>query len=289
MNQEKIGKFIVKCRKEKKMTQEELACKLGVTNKSISRWENGKTMPDISLMKLLCRELEISVNDLINGEKIDKDEYSFKVEENILNTIDYSDKKIKNNNRKFKIFLTFICLFLLVFVTLFIIDVRRMNQNKPVFFSTWGYDYTPTIKINESDIYLAINNYLVKMGDSEEKHHDGEKTFVSMRVYLLEEKERDLLYYVSSWVLGGTYYLENDMLKKDSGYSMPYKFKVEKVNGEFIVTDSRYPRDGNYYVEDMKNMFSKYVRNDMEEIHIDGTIDMLEMEVSEKAKLYFHK
>ena len=289
MDQEKIGKFIAKCRKEKKMTQEELACKLDVTDKSISRWENGKTMPDISLMKQLCSELEITVNDLINGEKIDKDEYSFKVEENILNTIYYSYKKIKNNNRLFKLFFCFICLFLLIFITIFVIDVRRMNQNKPVFFSTWGYKYTPAVKVQEDDIYLAINNYLVKMGDSEEKHHDGEKTFVSMRIYLIEEKERDLLYYVSAWVMSEKYYLESDELKQDSSYSMPYKFKVEKVNGDFVVSDSRYPRDGSYYEEDMKNLFSKSVRNDMDEIHIDGTIDVLKMEVEEKARLYFHK
>ena len=89
--------------------------------------------------------------------------------------------------------------------------------------------------------------------------------------------------------MDGKYYLENDELKKDSGSSMPYKFKVEKVNDNFVVTDSRYPRDGSYYAEDMKNMFDKYVRSDMEKIHTDGTIGMLEMEVEEQAKLYFHK
>ena len=70
---------------------------------------------------------------------------------------------------------------------------------------------------------------------------------------------------------------------------MPYKFEVEKVNDEYVVIDSRYPRDGSYYAEDMKNMFDKYVRSDMEKIQTDGTIAMLEMEVEEPAKLYFHK
>ena len=54
MNQEKIGVFIAKCRKDKNLTQEQLAEKLGVSNKSISRWENGKTMPDYSILKDLC-------------------------------------------------------------------------------------------------------------------------------------------------------------------------------------------------------------------------------------------
>ena len=74
MNQEKIGKFIAKCRKDKNLTQEELAEKLGVTNKSISRWENGKTMPDYSILKDLCNILEIDVNELLAGEKIKKED-----------------------------------------------------------------------------------------------------------------------------------------------------------------------------------------------------------------------
>ena len=94
MNQEKIGKFIAKCRKEKNMTQSELAEKLGVTDKSIGNWENGRNMPDLSLFKPLCSELGITINDLLSGEKINKEKYQEKFEENIVNTIDYSTKKI---------------------------------------------------------------------------------------------------------------------------------------------------------------------------------------------------
>ena len=94
MNQEKIGKFILECRKNKKMTQSELAEKLGVTDKSIGNWENGRNMPDLSLFKPLCDALSITINDLLSGEKISKEEYQEKFEENIVNTIDYSTKKI---------------------------------------------------------------------------------------------------------------------------------------------------------------------------------------------------
>lgn len=66
MNPKRIGRFIAKVRKEKRLTQEELAEKLGVSNRSISRWENGICMPDILLIKLLCIELGISINDLIS-------------------------------------------------------------------------------------------------------------------------------------------------------------------------------------------------------------------------------
>lgn len=94
MNQEKIGKFIAECRKNKKMTQAELAEKLGVTDKSIGNWENGRNMPDLSLFKPLCDELDITINELLSGEKLKKEEYQERLEENIINTIDFSTKKI---------------------------------------------------------------------------------------------------------------------------------------------------------------------------------------------------
>ncbi len=100
MNQEKIGKFIALCRKDAKMTQQELAEKLGVTDKSVGNWENGRNMPDLSLFKPLCDILGITINELLSGERIDKKVYQEKFEENIINTIDYSTKKInliKNN------------------------------------------------------------------------------------------------------------------------------------------------------------------------------------------------
>lgn len=98
MNQEKIGQFISVCRKEQKLTQGELAEKLGVTDKSISNWENGRNMPDLALFKPLCDILNITINDLISGERVGKEKYQDKLEENIINTIDYSNKKVLEKN-----------------------------------------------------------------------------------------------------------------------------------------------------------------------------------------------
>lgn len=72
MDQERIGKFIAERRKEKGMTQEELAQKLDINNKTISRWETGKYMPDLSLFPLLSETLGVTVNDLMSGEVVDK-------------------------------------------------------------------------------------------------------------------------------------------------------------------------------------------------------------------------
>ena len=74
MNQEKIGKFISNCRKEKNITQSELAEKLNITNRTVSRWENGKNMPDYSILKDLCNILDIDINEFINGERLSKEE-----------------------------------------------------------------------------------------------------------------------------------------------------------------------------------------------------------------------
>ena len=112
MNQEKIGKFIAKCRKDKNMTQSELAEKLGVTDKSIGNWENGRNMPDLSLFKPLCEELEITINDLMSGEVINKDKYQEKFEENIVNTIDYSTKKINKYSNVIGLLLVIFGLFI---------------------------------------------------------------------------------------------------------------------------------------------------------------------------------
>ncbi len=83
MNQEKIGMFIAECRKEKNLTQKDLAEKLGVTDKAISKWENGRCMPDISSLQTLTSELGITINELLSGEKIVEEEKEEKSEENI--------------------------------------------------------------------------------------------------------------------------------------------------------------------------------------------------------------
>lgn len=94
MNLEKIGKFIALNRKNKGLTQEQLAEKLGVTNKTISRWETGKYMPDLSLLKPLSEELGITLNELLSGEKIEKDNIIYC---NFFNI--YRNRLCRSNNR----------------------------------------------------------------------------------------------------------------------------------------------------------------------------------------------
>ena len=96
MDQIKIGKFIKECRKEKNLTQQELADKLMVSFKTISKWECGKGLPEVSLFIPLCEELNITVNELLNGCHIDKDNYMEKAEEKLLDNV----SKERSRNKK---------------------------------------------------------------------------------------------------------------------------------------------------------------------------------------------
>lgn len=131
MNQEKIGKFIAQCRKEKNMTQQDLSEKLGVSSKTVSNWENGRNMPDLSLFKPLCEELDINLNDFLSGEKVKETEYQKKLEENIIKTINFSNNKLKNKNN-------FIGLMLITFGVLISITAIAIFPSE----SSWGSLYS---------------------------------------------------------------------------------------------------------------------------------------------------
>ena len=93
MDQIKIGKFIAEKRKEKNMTQSELAEKLSITDRAISKWENGNCMPDVGTIPDLCSILSISINDLFSGEVVDMKENEKKLEENLLEVAKLKEEK----------------------------------------------------------------------------------------------------------------------------------------------------------------------------------------------------
>ena len=289
MDLEKIGKFIASNRKNKGLTQDQLAEKLGVTNKTISRWETGKYMPDLSLLKPLSDELEISLNELLSGEQIEREKIIENTEKSLINTIDYTNQKIKKNKKIFIIIISIIVSFIVLLLTLFTIDINRMRNNKPVLFSTWGFSYAPIIDLKQEKIEITLNDYLVSKGDSEYKNYENEKSFVSTRIYSIEEKNNNLIYNVYAWVLQEKYYIDNNEIIKDSSSLIPYMFIVEKTDNKFSIIDLKIPRDGTYYEYDMKKIFPTKVKKEMERIDMDGTIDRLQLKIQEQLKLYYHK
>ena len=98
MDQILIGKFIADERKKKGYSQVELGDKLGVSNKTISKWETGKGFPDISLLLPLCEELEISVNELLSAERLNSEEYDKRAEVNMVTIIEENQKMTKKEN-----------------------------------------------------------------------------------------------------------------------------------------------------------------------------------------------
>ena len=94
MDQKRIGAFIARCRKEKNLTQMQLAELLEITNQAVSKWETGRGMPDVSLLQPLCDVLGISLNELFSGEHISAEEYKGKAEENISKL--FKEKQIAN-------------------------------------------------------------------------------------------------------------------------------------------------------------------------------------------------
>jgi len=95
MDQIKIGKFIAEMRKEQNLTQIDLADQLGISNKTISKWECGNGMPDYAVMESLCDILKINVNELLSGERLPSKDYNKKAEENMMSLIQESSEKRK--------------------------------------------------------------------------------------------------------------------------------------------------------------------------------------------------
>lgn len=96
MDQIKIGKFIATRRKEQNLTQMQLAEKLGITDRAVSKWENGKALPDATIMLELCGILGISVNDLLTGEVVTMENYNENMEKNLLEALEAKQKADKN-------------------------------------------------------------------------------------------------------------------------------------------------------------------------------------------------
>ena len=131
MNQEKIGKFIAECRKNKKMTQSELADKLNVTDKTISRWENGHYMPDISLFNELCNILDIEVVELLNGEKSKNNIDRKEVDETIMKIVNISKDEIREKKKKIITISVFCVLFITIIFILLLIFTNKEKNNLP--------------------------------------------------------------------------------------------------------------------------------------------------------------
>ena len=207
MNQEKIGKFIAKCRKDKDLTQRDLSEKLGVSNRAVSKWENGISMPDLSIMKSLCDELDITINELFDGEKSQN-----KIpDDNIVATIELSNKKHTTDIIGYLIFnilgiilfiigvfyitvdVIFPTLCLVVSVAFLIISVLKLTKNLNKY-----------LKLIINTIYIMICLTTILLVD----HFNVMDNNVKPRLYVYHEKENNYEYFISP--LTSEYYFCNN-------------------------------------------------------------------------------
>ena len=147
MNQEEIGKFISTCRKDKGLTQMQLAEKLNITNRAVSKWETGKSVPDASIMLDLCEILDISVNELLSGERIAMENYQKRADENVIEMKKQNEAINKSARAGFVV-----TVFLLLFLTF--IDVYKYGVEEAIVMP--AFRIMTTVTLVWSFIYVSV-------------------------------------------------------------------------------------------------------------------------------------
>lgn len=102
MDMQKIGKFLAELRKARNLTQEELGEQIGVTNKTVSRWENGNYLPPVEMLQILSKYYDVTINEILSGERLSDDSYKQKAEENIVTALNNSTADIPEKVHKYR-------------------------------------------------------------------------------------------------------------------------------------------------------------------------------------------
>lgn len=152
MEQIKIGKFISECRKKKGLTQKELAEKINVTDKAISKWETGRGIPDSSIMIDLCKELNITANELLSGEYL-KENYQENAERNLL---ELNRKNEKKRNTIIFFIVVMIILLIISVAELFFVLLQLKKSQLDTLLTQAENSYN--LHSMASDLYDKVNN-----------------------------------------------------------------------------------------------------------------------------------
>lgn len=175
MNQQKTGKYIAEKRKLHNMTQAQLAEKLGVSDRAVSKWERGLSMPDVSKYEELCEVLEVSLNELFSGEDLDEDRFREQSDQNLIEVT----KKEKGLRKKHRILNIFLILVLVIAGVLYIYQnwPHPVNSTEHIGFLTYempetGYTHSRNAIITEEtgfgyDEVIIGKKYLNKDTDTE--------------------------------------------------------------------------------------------------------------------------
>ena len=275
MDQAKIGAFLRELRKEKDLTQEQLAEQFGVAARTVSRWENGNNMPDLSILVELADFYGVDIRELIDGER--KSEIMTEgVKKTVERVSEYS--KTVNKKKTAKIILLMSIPIVVLAVLLIIVFSSRGVQ---VISDT--YPAYQQVHIDAKITDKLLNDYIV---DHMTQASGDIHNFASINVFSTEEKQSGD-YYVYAWVLESAYSYESGVLAEKSASSYPCRFELLRENDSFRIVNADVPRDGSYNVEDRKKLFPGYVAEMIEKVQDDGTVKRLADETLADAKAYF--
>lgn len=200
MDQEKIGLFIKQLRSDGKMTQAELAKKLNVTDRAVSKWERGKGIPDISLLEDLSKIFDVSILEILRGEKLEKETIK---EANILDMLKYAKEDKKNFIKRI---VNIVCL-VIILLTGFSLGVKNI---KSIYYQNKSYrlSYYMDYSYNLSDYYQEINKNIKLIRNNQGKYSDEDYEYI---LEMIDKFEK-----------GMNYDLDREILDKKS-------FKVKEL------------------------------------------------------------
>lgn len=241
MNYEKIGHFISILRKEKGLTQKELAVKIGVTDKAISKWERGLGCPDVSLLENLSIALEVTILEILKGRYISKDEITNDdINDLVLETVNYSKKEI---NKKYKNIILNMLMVIIIIIVSFIsmLNVLHISYlNKKEYFN---FDNVQTEKINNNLAILGQKINLIKSSRMKYEEKDLKEIIKIFEDNIAKIKENPLLNYKGSqyFKLNDLYVIDNypiNTIFLVNGYNILEKYykKITTYKEHFINT-----------------------------------------------------
>ena len=289
MNVKKVGEFIKQKRKEKNLTQKELAEKLSITDRAISKWERGICCPDISILKELSSILEVSVNELLAGEEIEKLEKA-KTDDVLVDSVKQYTSVEKKKNKKLLIITIIFVFFCMGLVFAMYLTYNQVNKNDNInwhsysnkkildkfFVALENYDYE-TIKEMEFESYNTgqVEDTLIedvnKCDEYKEQRKNGERLSEPGIICKLKYFEDEGLKFLShkylyqSYINGtGEWATMYDFVVEYNGNKLNYTFSGFVRNG--IIAETSIGKVGNeIFDEETSNMnnkifsfFSKY-------------------------------
>lgn len=188
MDQQAIGKFIAECRKEKRLTQEELGKLLNVSSKTISRWENGNYMPDLSFFEPLSEVLDVTITELLKGKRLEEKEKIKESDKNMIETL-YKSKKEKKKSKRI------IVIILLILLGVVIISMKQAQKLKNV--------------EDDQNHIVFKNNYYTNKKEVKISEHE----YQILRTLALDKKQIENLTIEEKTLHINYYYSELEMFK----------------------------------------------------------------------------